>query len=94
MRFAQKNKKALVIRTASVGVVTMSAVVYQKIKNHELEIVSKYQEDLKTYLDAIQKRTFNLDIINNLIVILDAMKKHKEYEKIKIELTTEDWMCL
>ena len=42
------------------------------------------------YIDAIREGNMDIDIINNTMDALEELKQHKNYEKISIQLATED----
>ena len=63
---------------------------YNWWKNHEPKILTEFRSALKTYIDAIRNGNMDLDKINTLMKALEALKQHKDYEKICIQLTAED----
>lgn len=72
------------------GTITAGGVVYHKIKNREPEVVKKYQAALRDYINDIRSGELSMKSINRLMDALDEFKQNKNYEKIKIELTTEE----
>lgn len=90
LRFAKYNKKGLIIGGAIAGTVTVGGVIYHKVKNHEPMVVKQFRSALRVYLEEIRKGNLELNTINELMASLDELKKHKDYEKFKIELSTED----
>ena len=83
------KKKSLGIAMGAVAV-GAAAYGYFAIKNHELKVVTEFRASLRVYIDAIREGNLNIDIINNLMAALEQLKKHKDYEKISIQLTTEE----
>lgn len=63
---------------------------YNKWKNHEPKVLTEFRAALKTYIDAIRNGNMDIDKINGLMEALDALKQHKDYEKISIQLSAED----
>ena len=63
---------------------------YNKWKNHEPNVLTEFRAALKTYIDAIRNGNMDIDKINGLIEALEALKQHKDYEKISIQLSAED----
>ena len=63
---------------------------YNKWKNHEPKVLTEFRAALKTYIDAIRNGNMDIDKINGLMEALEALKKHKDYEKISIQLSAED----
>ena len=72
------------------GTITAGGVVYHKIKNREPEVVKKYHAALRDYINDIRSGELSMKPINRLMDALDELKQNKNYEKIKIELTTEE----
>lgn len=89
IQFAKNNKKALIIAGIGTGVVAAGGIYY-KIKNHDPEVVTKFRRSLKTYINGIREGNLNVDIINDLMTCIENLKKHKDYEKISIRLSTEE----
>ena len=90
LQFAKNNKKGLIIGTVVAGTITAGGVVYHKIKNREPEVVKKYHAALRDYINDIRSGELSMKSINRLMDALDELKQNKNYEKIKIELTTEE----
>lgn len=90
IQFAKKNKKALIIVGISTGIAAAGFGIYHKIKNHDPEVVTKFRASLKTYINGIRKGNLSVDSINDLMTCLENLKKHKDYEKISIQLSTEE----
>ena len=83
------KKKSLAIAMGAVAV-GAAAYGYVAIKNHEPKVVTEFRASLRFYIDAIREGNMNIDKINNLMAALEQLKKHKDYEKISIQLTTEE----
>lgn len=90
MKFAKKNKKGLIIGAAVAGTATVGGIIYHKVKSREPAVVTQFREALRTYIEEIRKGNLELDTIEKLMAVLDELKKHKDYEQFKIELSTED----
>ena len=90
LQFAKNNKKGLIIGTVVAGTITVGGVVYHKIKNREPEVVKKYHAALRDYINDIRSGELSMKSINRLMDALDELKQNKNYEKIKIELTTDE----
>jgi len=90
IQFAKINKKALIIVGIGTGIAALGGGIYYKIKNHDPEVVTKFRESLKTYINGIREGNLSVDLINDLITSLENLKKHKDYEKISIQLSTEE----
>lgn len=90
LQFAKANKKGLIIGGVIVGVAVAGGFIYYKVKTREPEVVTQFRTALRTYIAEIRKGNLELDTINVLMSALDKLKKHKDYEKFKITLSTED----
>lgn len=90
IQFTKNNKKALIIVGISAGIFTAGVGIYHKIKNHDPEVVTKFRESLKNYINGIRKGNLSVDTIEDLMICLENLKKHKDYEKINIQLSTEE----
>lgn len=90
VKFAKKNKKGLFIGVAVAGVATAGGIIYHKVKNREPKAVTKFRVALRIYIEEIRNGNLELKTIESLMIALDELKSYKEYEKFKIELSTED----
>lgn len=90
LQFVKKHKKGIIITVAAAAVVGTGAFVYSKVKNHEPKVVTEFRTALRVYIDAIREGNMDIDIINNTMDALEELKQHKNYEKISIQLATED----
>ena len=90
MQFAKNNKKGLLIGGAIAGATAVGGVIYYRVKTHEPAVITQTRVALRTYIAEIRKGKLELDTINTLMATLDELKQHKDYEKFKIELSTED----
>lgn len=90
MQFVANHKKEVGI--AAIGVAIVSAGVWGYIawKNHEPKVLTEFRAALKVYIEAIRMGDMSVEKIDTLMVALEELKKHKNYEKISIQLTTED----
>lgn len=90
LQFAKHNKKGLLVRSAIAGAAAAGGFIYYKVKTHEPAVVTKFRAALRTYIAEIRKGNLELETIDALMSALDDLKKHKDYEKFKITLSTED----
>jgi hypothetical protein len=56
----------------------------------EPKVVTEFRTALRVYIDAIREGSMDIEKIDKLMGALEELKKHKDYEKISIQLTTED----
>lgn len=90
LQFVKEHKKGTIITVAAAAIVGTGAFVYSKVKNHEPKVVTEFRTVLRVYIDAIREGNMDIDIINNTMDALEELKQHKNYEKISIQLATED----
>lgn len=90
LQFVRHHKKEVGIAAIGAAVVGVSIWGYNKWKNHEPKVLTGFRAALKTYIDAIRNGNMDIDKINGLMEALEALKKHKDYEKISIQLSAED----
>ena len=90
MQVAKNRKKELIIGVLVTGAITVGGVVYHKIKSREPEVVQNYHAALRDYIDDVRSGKLSMESINCLMDSLEELKQNNNYEKIKIELTTEE----
>ena len=90
LQFVKQHKKASIIIVVGAAAVGASAWAYNTIKNREPKVVTDFRASLKVYIDAIRAGNMDVEKINNLMGALEELKKHKDYEKISIQLTSEE----
>lgn len=89
-QFVQQHKKGTIIAVAGATAVGTGLWVYNKVKSHELKVVTEFRSALRVYIDAIRQGNMDVDKIDMLMNALEELKKHRDYEKISIQLTTEE----
>lgn len=90
IRFVKVHKKGALITIVATTTVSAGALIYNKVKNHEPKIVAEFREALRVYIDAVRDGNMDINKIDKLMAALDKLKSHKDYEKISIQLTTEE----
>ena len=90
LRFVKEHKKESVIIAAGVAAVGVGAWAYNTIKNREPKVVTEFRAALSVYIDAIRQGNMDIEKINNLMTTLEELKNHKDYDKISVQLTTEE----
>jgi hypothetical protein len=90
IQFVKNNKSTLIIAGITTGIAAAGVGIYYKVKNHEPEVVTKFRVSLKTYINEIRKGDLSVDSINDLMDSLENLKTHKDYQKIRIQLSTEE----
>lgn len=90
LQFVKQHKKGTIITMAGAAAVGTSVWVYSKVKKHEPKVVTEFRAALRVYIDAIREGNMDIKKINKLMDALEELKKRKDYEKISIQLTTEE----
>ena len=93
LQFVQQHKKEVGI--AATGAAAIGAVffIYSKWKNYESKVQREFRVAFKMYIESIRQGNVDIDVIDSLVNALEAIKKHKNYGKINIQLTTEE-LCV
>ena len=90
IQFVANHKKEVGIAAIGVAVVGAGVWGYTAWKNHEPKVLREFRAALKVYIEAIRSGDMSVEKIDNLMVALEELKKHKNYDKISIQLTTEE----
>lgn len=90
LRLVKEHKKGTMITVAVAAAVGAGAIVYNKVKNYEPKVVTEFRASLRIYIDAIRGGSMDIDKIDKLMALLEGLKKHKDYKKISIQMTTEE----
>lgn len=90
LRFVKQHKKESIFIVAGVAAAGAGAWVYNTIKNREPKVVTEFREAFRVYIDATRQGNMSVGKINNLMKALEELKKHKDYDKINIQLTADD----
>lgn len=90
LQFVKQHKKETIITVASAATVGTGLVIYNKVKNREPKVLTEFRMSLRAYIEAIRKGSMDIDKINDLMKCLSALKEYKGYDKISIQLTTEE----
>lgn len=90
IQFVANHKKEVGIAAIGVAIVDAGVLGYTAWKNHEPKVLTEFRAALKVYIEAIRTGDMNVEKIDALMVALEELKKHKNYDKISIQLTTEE----
>ena len=90
IQFVKQHKKGVGIATVGAALIGVGAWGYNKWKNHEPKVVTEFHAAFRVYINAIRKGKMDVQKITKLMNALDALKQHKNYEKLRIQLTTEE----
>lgn len=94
VQFVVEHKKGVGIAAAGAAVVGLGVWGYSAWKNHEPKVLKEFRAALKVYIEAIRTGDMSVEKIDALMVALEELKKHKNYDKISIQLTTEELAVL
>lgn len=90
IQFVKQHKKGVGIAAVGAALIGVGAWGYNKWKNHEPKVVTEFHAAFRVYINAIRKGKMDIQKITKLMNALDALKEHKNYEKLRIQLTTEE----
>lgn len=90
LQFARNNKKVLIVVGVGAGIAVAGAGVYYKIKNTEPAVFKEFKVAFREYLNAIRVGKLSEEIIDAMVLSLENLKSHKDYEKLQIQLSAED----
>lgn len=90
VQFVANHKKEVGVAAIGVAIVGAGVWGYTAWKNHEPKVLTEFRAALKVYIEAIRTGDMNVEKIDALMVALEELKKHKNYDKISIQLTTEE----
>ena len=90
IQFVANHKKEVGITAIGVAIVGACVWGYTAWKNHEPKVLTEFRAALKVYIEAIRTGDMSIEKIDTLTVALEELKKHKNYDKISIQLTTEE----
>lgn len=94
IQFVANHKKEVGIVAVGAAVVGAGVWGYTAWKNHEPKVLREFRAALKVYIEAIRTGDMSFEKIDTLMVALEELKKHKNYDKISIQLTTEELAVL
>lgn len=94
LKFVKGHKKGTIITLVIAAATGTGVYVYNKVKNHEAKVVTKFRASLRVYIDTIRNGDMDVEKINSLMDSLEQLKAHKDYKKISIQLTTEEFEIL
>lgn len=94
IQFVANHKKEVGIAVIGAAIVGAGVWGYTAWKNHEPKVLMEFRAALKVYIEAIRTGDMSVEKIDNLMVALEELKKHKNYDKISIQLTAEDLEAL
>ena len=90
IQFVANHKKEVGIAAIGVAIVGAGVWGYTAWKNHEPKVLTEFRAALKVYIETIRTGDMNVEKIDSLMVALEELKKHKNYDKISIQFTTEE----
>ena len=93
--FVAKNQKILIIGGVAVLVVTAIGVAaYVVVNNSEPQEMKVVRQRFDDYLTAVKNGTVDFLVVDQLAKALDDLKALKNYDKLKFQLTPEEFSTL
>lgn len=90
LQLAKQHKKGTILTVMSAAATGTGLVIYNKMKNREPKVLTRFRVALRAYIEAICKGNMDIDKIKDLMGCLGALKEYKDYDKISIQFTTEE----
>lgn len=90
LEFFNQHKKGVLIGAAGAALIGGGAWVYSKMRNQEPKVVTEFHAALRAYIEAIRNGKMDISTIEAVMEALQKVKAHKNYEKISIQLTTDE----
>jgi hypothetical protein len=90
LRLVKSNRGKIGIAVIVSVLISAGIFVYNKVRHDELKVVNEFQTALRAYIKAIREGNMDFEKINNLMDNLEELKNHKNHEKIRTQLSTED----
>ena len=90
LQLISNHKTGVIIGVTVTILVTAGGAIYLKVRNREAKVVKEFRSSLKSYLEAIRNGNMSLNEIENLSTALNNLKAYKNYEKFKIQLSSEE----
>lgn len=88
--YAAKHPKTLIgVGIGAAAALSFGIYFVVQSKKEPTEIV-RYRDALKAYIDAIRNGTMTLEIIDEMISAMDALKSRPDYEEISIALSSAE----
>ncbi len=91
LQFVKDNKTSLLIVGVGIAVVgTATGIYYAMKKAREPKVLSDFRIKLKAYINKVRKGNLDEKTIKELIDCIEELKKHKDYDKIQVQLSLDD----
>ena len=94
VNFVLHHKKETIFVSAGLLAAGATAAGYKVLKNRESKALRNFREKLRIYIDAIRKGDMTIETIEELYQAAEELKSQKNYEKICIQLTAEEFDVL
>lgn len=90
LQLISKHKAGVIVGATVTILVTAGGVIYMKVRNREPKEVKEFRSSLKSYIDAMKNGNMTLNEIDALSNALSNLKAYKNFEKFKIQLSSEE----
>lgn len=89
-RFVKGNKKGFFVGGLIAAFMAIGGFVFYKVRAHEPIVVVQFRTVLREYIEEIRKGNLESSTIDALMLAVEKLNQHKDFEKFKIDLSTED----
>lgn len=91
LQFVKDNKTTLLIVGVGIAVVGTATGIYYAVKKaREPKVLSDFRIKLKAYINKVRKGNLDEKAIKELIDCIEELKKHKDYDKIQVQLSIDE----
>lgn len=90
LTFVKKNKKGIGIAAVAAAAAFGGYKVYKHFSSKESKEVTEFRKALRKYIEAIRNGNMDVENIDELRGTIDKLKTCKDYDKITIQLSTEE----
>ncbi|MCQ2551270.1 MAG: hypothetical protein MJ146_03690 [Clostridia bacterium] len=86
----KEHKKETIASGAALLAVAGGAYLFGRLKRREPKVVTEFKEKFENYFEAIKNGQMTIEVIEDLMKALEALKCDKRYEEITIQLRTAE----
>lgn len=94
VELVKDNKKILLVGSMILAAVGGGVYFYKKRNNRESAVLTRFRKALAQYIDAVRMGAMEAEKIDALMDALGDLEKDKNYDKVNIKLTAEDFGVL
>lgn len=90
LQLVQQHKKEAGIGAACAAAIGLGLWGYAARKQRGPQVLTEFRAAMKAYVDAVRNGSMDIDTIDSLMDALEALKRHRDHEKLSIQLSTEE----